>query len=286
MNSNDALNRGRSESEKVSSMSPVCTVPLGPCYATSIALPGRLTPFRCHLVHDRDRRACRRRSRCWRSLCPLVTLAVQEWTTSDPTNFDRYERIAPFYDLLDLPFEYALYRRIRVMLFHDLSGCLLDAGVGTGRNIPFYPPGSHVVGIDFSPAMLARAKRKADRSTASIELRQMNIASPDFPDSTFDAAVASFLFCVLPDALQVPALRALGRVVKPGGVIRLLNYVRPRGVVRGVIAKLWQPCVARAFGASFDRQTENAIPEASLLLLDSRYVVRDLIKLVVARVEK
>ena len=175
---------------------------------------------------------------------------MQEWTTSDPTNFDRYERIAPFYDLLDLPFEYALYRRIRVMLFHDLSGCLLDAGVGTGRNIPFYPPGSHVVGIDFSPAMLARAKRKADRSTASIELRQMNIASPDFPDSTFDAAVASFLFCVLPDALQVPALRALGRVVKPGGVIRLLNYVRPRGVVRGVIAKLWQPCVARAFGAS------------------------------------
>jgi len=203
-----------------------------------------------------------------------------------PNNFDRYERIAPFYDLLDLPFEYALYRRIRVMLFHDLSGCLLDAGVGTGRNIPFYPPGSHVVGIDFSPAMLARAKRKADRSTASIELRQMNIASPDFPDSTFDAAVASFLFCVLPDALQVPALRALGRVVKPGGVIRLLNYVRPRGVVRGVIAKLWQPCVARAFGASFDRQTEKAIPEASLLLLDSRYVVRDLIKLVVARVEK
>jgi ubiquinone/menaquinone biosynthesis C-methylase UbiE len=163
---------------------------------------------------------------------------------------------------------------------------LLDAGVGTGRNIPFYPPGSHVVGIDFSPAMLARAKRKADRSTASIELRQMNIISLHFSDSTFDAAVASFLFCVLPDALQVPALRALGRVVKPGGEIRLLNYVRPRGVVRGAIAKLWQPCVARAFGASFDKQTEKAIPEASLLLLDSRYVVGDLIKLVVARVEK
>jgi ubiquinone/menaquinone biosynthesis C-methylase UbiE len=207
-------------------------------------------------------------------------------TTEVPTNLDRYQRIAPFYDFLDLPFEYMLYHRIRRLLFQDLSGRLLDAGVGTGRNIPFYPSGSRVVGIDFSSAMLARARRKANRSTAWIELRKMNIASLDLPDSSFDAAVASFLFCVIPDELQVPALRELGRVVKPGGIIRLLNYVRPRGVVRGAIAKLWQPCVARAFGASFDRQTENAISDAGLMLLEARYVVHDLIKLIIARVEK
>lgn len=203
-----------------------------------------------------------------------------------PANLSRYERIAPFYDFLDLPFEYAIYRRIRRLLFHNLSGRILDAGVGTGRNIPFYQPDSHVVGIDFSPAMLARARRKADRSTVSIELREMDIIALDLPDSAFDAAVASFLFCVLPDALQVPALRELGRVVKPGGIIRLVNYVRPRSGVRGAIAKLWQPCVARAFGASFDRRTEKAMPKAGLLLVDSRYVVHDLIKLITARVEK
>ena len=62
------------------------------------------------------------------------------------TNFERYQRIAPFYDLLDLPFEYGRYRRIRPLLFKDLSGRLLDAGVGTGRNFPFYPPGASVVG--------------------------------------------------------------------------------------------------------------------------------------------
>ena len=63
------------------------------------------------------------------------------------TNFERYQRIAPFYDLLDLPFEYGRYRRIRALLFEGLSGRLLDAGVGTGRNFPFYPPGASVVGI-------------------------------------------------------------------------------------------------------------------------------------------
>jgi SAM-dependent methyltransferase len=64
-----------------------------------------------------------------------------------------YERIAPFYDLLELPFEYGVYRSIRPLLFQGLSGRILDAGVGTGRNTPFYPAGSEVVGVDSSSAM-------------------------------------------------------------------------------------------------------------------------------------
>src|SRR6266478_3288637 len=90
-----------------------------------------------------------------------------------PTNFDRYQRIAPFYDLLDLPFEYGRYRRIRPRLFEGMSGRLLDAGVGTGRNFPFYPPDSEIVGIDISPAMLARAARRRAAAAAAIELRCM-----------------------------------------------------------------------------------------------------------------
>jgi len=172
-------------------------------------------------------------------------------------------------------------------LFQSLSGRLLDAGVGTGRNFPFYPTGSYVVGIDFSPAMLARAKRRTSRSTAAlIELETMDVTALDFPDQSFDAAVATFLLCVLPDESQVPALRELGRVVKPGGTIRLLNYVRPRGVVLGALAKLWQPFAAWAFAASFDRRTEESITEAGLALLDSRYVVYDLIKLIELRSAK
>ena len=57
-----------------------------------------------------------------------------------PSNFERYQRIAWVYDLLDLPFEHTRYRKIRPMIFAGLSGRILDAGVGTGRNFPFYPP--------------------------------------------------------------------------------------------------------------------------------------------------
>src|SRR5438477_6394535 len=147
------------------------------------------------------------------------------------TEFQRYHRIAPFYDLLDRRFERRRYRPLRPLLFQGLSGRILDAGVGTGRNFPFYPPGATVVGIDISPAMLAQAERRLNEAAAPVELLGMDVTRLDFPDGSFDAAVATFLFCVLSDELQVPGLCVLGRVVKPGGTILLLDYVLPRGAL-------------------------------------------------------
>jgi ubiquinone/menaquinone biosynthesis C-methylase UbiE len=199
------------------------------------------------------------------------------------SNFERYQRIAWAYDLLDLPFEYGRYRKIRPQLFRGLSGRILDAGVGTGRNFPFYPPGSAVVGIDLSPAMLARAERRRHTAAAPVELRQMDVTRLDFPDRSFDAAVATFLFCTLPDELQVAAMRELGRVVKPGGIIRCLEYTRPSGGLRRAMLRLWEPWVYWAYGATFDRQTERRAPEAGLRLFESRFVHDELIKLLGAR---
>ncbi len=200
-----------------------------------------------------------------------------------PSTLDRYQRIAPFYDLLDLPFEHRRYRRIRPELFQGLSGRLLDAGVGTGRNLRFYPLGAEVIGIDLSPAMLARADQRRRALGAAVTLREMDVTRLDFPDSQFDAAVATFLFCVLPDNLQVPALQELGRVVKPGGRIRLLEYVRPQGAIRRAIARIWEPWMAWAYGAGFDRRTEEHISAAGLQVVESRFVVDDLIKLIQVR---
>lgn len=133
------------------------------------------------------------------------------------TTVKKYERIAPFYDLLDLPFERRRYRAIRPLLFRGMTGQLLDAGIGTGRNCEFYPPTAIVSGIDVSPAMLAIAHGRCPTLAAGGRLYEMDVTALKFPNGSFDAAVSSFLFCVLPDALQVPALRELGRVVKPGG---------------------------------------------------------------------
>jgi len=199
------------------------------------------------------------------------------------TNLARYERIAPLYDLLDLPFERNRYRALRPLLFRDLGGRLLDAGIGTGRNCPYYPPGAEVSGIDTSPAMLARARQRCLTLAEAGHLFQMDVTALQFPTGSFDAAVASFLFCVLPDDQQVLGLRELGRVVKPGGLIRLLEYVRPKGRFRRAVSRVWQPWVAWAYGASFDRQTEQHAVVAGLEIAESRYVVDDLLKLLTLR---
>ena len=183
-------------------------------------------------------------------------------------NLARYERIAPFYDLLDLPFERRRYHALRPILFQNLKGRLLDAGIGTGRNCAFYPPETIVSGIDTSPAMLARARRRCPNLSAGGRLYRMDITALEFPAASFDAAVATFLFCVLPESLQIPALRELGRVVRTGGLIRLLD---------------WDPWIAWAYGASFERQTERHVPAAGLEIVENRYVVDDLVKLLTLR---
>ena len=195
------------------------------------------------------------------------------------SNLDRYQRIAWAYDFLDFPFEYARYRKIRPQMFRGLSGRILDAGVGTGRNFPFYPANSEVIGIDLSPAMLARARRRLHEASTNVELRLMDVTRLDFPDRYFDAAVATFLFCTLPDELQVAGMRELGRVVKRGGIIRCLEYTRPSGGLRRAMTRVWEPWVYWAYGATFDRQTERQAPEAGLRLFESRFVHDELIKL-------
>ena len=59
----------------------------------------------------------------------------------------RYQRIALFYDFLDAPFERKRYSNLRPLIFQNLGGRLLDAGIGTGRNCAYYPPGAEVSGI-------------------------------------------------------------------------------------------------------------------------------------------
>src|SRR5262249_38989358 len=128
--------------------------------------------------------------------------------------------------------------------------------------------------------MLARAERRRSMAATKVELLHMDVTRLSFPDRSFDAAVATFLFCTLPDELQVAGMRELGRVVKPGGLIRCLEYSRPSGGLRRAMTRLWEPWVYWAYGAGFDRETEKHVPEAGLGLLPTRFVGRQPIKMV------
>ncbi len=192
-----------------------------------------------------------------------------------------YERIAPFYDLIDLPFELGRYRSLRPMLFRGLDGRLLDAGVGTGRNSAFYPLGSEVFGVDSSPAMLERAARRCMKARSRVHLKRMDLTKLEFPDSFVDAAVASFVFCTMTPEARLAALQSLARVVRSGGRVRLLEYAPARTSFRRVLARAWQPWVKWAFGAQLAQDVEPELAKASLHVIRSRYVTSS-IKLIEA----
>jgi ubiquinone/menaquinone biosynthesis C-methylase UbiE len=189
----------------------------------------------------------------------------------------RYQRIAPLYDLLDAPFEHGRYRQIRPVLWRGLHGRLLDAGVGTGRNFSSYPAGAEVIGVDLSPAMLMRAERRRAALGGRVVLRRMDVTALEFADENFDAVVATFLFCVLPPQQQRPALLELMRVIRPGGELRLLEYVRPHDPGRRLVARLWAPWMQWAYGAGHDRDTEAHVAALGLTVQERRYLVPDLV---------
>jgi len=194
-----------------------------------------------------------------------------------------YARIARLYDLLDLPFEYARYRPIRKILFEGVSGAILDAGVGTGRNMPFYPRAGDVVGIDISAQMLARAVKRKTRLGVRAELRNMDVMATNFPGRHFDYVIATFLFCVLDDEDQLPALRELERICKLDGEIRIIEYTFSHNPLKRFMMRLWAPWVRLMYGASFGRDTESYVEDADLQLVEKLFVYQDIIKLLVLR---
>ena len=194
-----------------------------------------------------------------------------------------YRQRVSLYDFLDLPFEYGRYRRLRRRMFEGLTGRLLDAGVGTGRNIAFYSEGSEVTGIDLSPAMIARARRRGDKLGRAVDLREMDVSATAFADNHFDAVIATFLFRVLEKDQQLPALMELARICGEGGEIRLLDYVYSENPARRFVMRLWAPWVRAVFGAAFDRDTERYITAAGLERVERRFLVSDVIRLLVLR---
>jgi ubiquinone/menaquinone biosynthesis C-methylase UbiE len=195
----------------------------------------------------------------------------------------RYNRIAPIYDLMEIFAERRLVRWRRKLWSLIPGGRVLEVGVGTGKNFAYHPAEAEVTGIDLSDRMLIRARQKAGQFDRPIELREMDAQQLDFPDDSFDAAIATFVFCSVPDAAQ--GFRELGRVVKPNGQILLLEHVRiDRPDLIGKLMDLLDPLVVRLMGAHINRRTAETAQQARLEVeLVEELAPRGLVKLIVAR---
>lgn len=205
-----------------------------------------------------------------------MTLSTTEITRK------RYDRIAPFYNLIEAPVEKLRFSSWRKNLRYRVTGKLaLEVGVGTGKNLAFYPLNMQITAIDLSPRMIARARKRAEALKLNVDLRQMDVQELDFPDQTFDAVFATFVFCSVPDPIL--GLKELHRVCKPSGRLLLLEHMRPENPLLGIFFDLLNPIVLRIMGANINRKTIDNIHGAGWKIETMRNLASDIVRWIEAR---
>jgi ubiquinone/menaquinone biosynthesis C-methylase UbiE len=192
-----------------------------------------------------------------------------------------YDRSASWYDIQEWLPEKLAVRRWRRRLWELVpGGDVLEVGVGTGRNLPYYEENMHVTAIDLSPKMLRRAKARAKRGAVPVSLLTLDAQALDFPDSQFDAAVATFVFCSVPD--PVLGLSEVRRVLKPGGRVYLLEHVLSHKPVLGWLMRRTNGFWRALSGANIARETVSNVEAAGFEVVSVENLLVDMVKLIVA----
>lgn len=191
----------------------------------------------------------------------------------------RYDRISNIYDVFEQPMEIMSLKKWRVEVIKELSGKVLEVGVGTGKNIPYYPSGIDITAIDFSKMMLAKARVKAELLNKKVELIQMDAQNMNFPDNTFDCVFTTCVFCSVPDPVQ--GLKEIRRVCKPNGKIIMIEHVRSEKKVLGKLMDILNPITVNLYGANINRRTVENVIKAGFSEVDVINLTGDIVKKIV-----
>ena len=164
---------------------------------------------------------------------------------------------------------------LRERLVGEAQGRVLEIGIGSGLNLPFYRREVEaVLGIDPSPELLARARRQAAWVHFPIELRRGSAEELPLDDASVDSVVTTWTLCSVADPTR--ALGEIRRVLRPGGALLFLEHGQAPepGVARWQdrLTPLWRKF---AGGCHLDRPIGQLIGAAGLRLaaLDTGYLV-------------
>ncbi len=184
-------------------------------------------------------------------------------TTPNSSTFDR---IAAPYDRGMAPLERLWLREMRAQLLPQARGRVLEVGVGTGANLPFYPAGIRLTAIDESADMLAVAARRAAALGRDVSLLQADAEQLPFPGGRFDTVVTGLVLCSVLDLKR--ALAEMRRVLRrPGGRLLLLEHMRPRSRFWAKLVDLVnKPWYAWNGRCHLNRETQRAVAQAGFAI--------------------
>jgi demethylmenaquinone methyltransferase/2-methoxy-6-polyprenyl-1,4-benzoquinol methylase len=190
----------------------------------------------------------------------------------------KYDRFSRVYDLMETPMELMRYGKWRKEVFSGLEGRVLEVGVGTGKNIPYYPDDCEIVGIDISSKMLSHAKKRA-AGKKNVSLLVMDAEHMGFVDDCFDYVITTFVLCSIPD--PVSALTEMKRVCKPEGMVINLEHMRSSNRAIAFVEDLLNPITASITGVNINRETVENIRKAGLGIIEERKLaMKDVFRLI------
>jgi ubiquinone/menaquinone biosynthesis C-methylase UbiE len=159
------------------------------------------------------------------------------------------------------------------------EGRILFLAIGTGLDVPFFPPKRNITGIDISDGMIEKARARVAQYDGEIELQQMDVHEMPYEDGTFDQVFTSCTFCSVPRPVE--GLKALHRVLKPGGELHMFEHTGSRYFPFSLMMNVMTP-LTRRFGPEMNRTTVENVKAAGFQLDEVRHVFLDVVKMISA----
>lgn len=184
--------------------------------------------------------------------------------------YDRH--ILPW--LIDFACGLPMVQARRQMLVPQARGRVLEIGMGTGRNLPFYDRSklTQLVGVDPALQMHPLAQRRSDKAGIAVELVGRSAERLPLADDSFDTVVCTYTLCSIPD--PAAALHEVRRVLKPGGQFLFCEHGRSPDPAVARWQDRIQPCwTPLAGGCHLDRDVPALLRDAGLLAkLEQGYI--------------
>jgi ubiquinone/menaquinone biosynthesis C-methylase UbiE len=130
-------------------------------------------------------------------------------------------RVLPY--LVNWSMRQPTFTEYRSRLLASAQGFVLEIGIGSGLNLPFYGNAvRHVIGLEPSPKLLSMARREGDTAPQSIEFLQASAEAIPLENQSIDTVVTTWTLCSIPDVMG--SLHEVRRVLKPEGRLLFVEH--------------------------------------------------------------